>query len=78
MLLIGWFGLPRDADIMSLPTPINHGTLQDAVFALPCCFNHSTSGVNVKYIYQRSLADLDYCVVSVDPVGVFLNKYIEL
>ena len=40
--LNAWFGLPREADVMSWHT------LQHAIFIASSCFDHSMSGVNVK------------------------------
>ena len=54
MLLIGRFILPRDADVTSLRREFNwQCSRQHAIFISPCRFDHSTSGVNVKYMYHR-------------------------
>ena len=48
MLLIGWFGLPCDADAM-LPRKPNWPWHWAAHVSIPpCCFDHTMSGTNVK------------------------------
>ena len=58
MLVIGWFGLPRNADVTryaASPTDYALSTLHSAVghFYAAFPFDHSMSGVNVKNIFQH-------------------------